>query len=109
VPEVSALAYSAASAAPAEAEPEVQIAEDVAKSGEDVLESAESVGDPARAQALFAVRIEQAAFFRVRQHFIGLRTPLEPLLGPFVVRISVRVVLKSQLAVRPLDVRIQPS
>jgi hypothetical protein len=80
-----------------------KIFEDVAETGEDVLEPGKT-GKARPAQPFVAVPVIEVSFLRVPQDLVGLRGLFEFFFRFFVSGVAVRVVLEGLLAVNLFDV-----
>src|SRR5262249_20124978 len=72
--------------------------EDTAETGKDVLKTAKSL-ETGILQPIVTITVIETTLFRIMQHFVRLRCLLKFFLGFRIIRITVRMILKRQLAI----------
>jgi hypothetical protein len=100
--QVVALLHPLPAAAPLPAAEPEAAAEEVGELRQDVLDAREPL-EPGLARPGVPIAVVELALLRVGEHLVGLRQLLEALLGVFVSRVAIGMVLHRKPAVRLLD------
>jgi hypothetical protein len=79
-----------------------EVAKDIAKTGENILEPRETA-KPGALQTIMAEAVVQLPFFGIPQHLVSLRGFLKPFFGFCIIWVPVRVKFEGQLPVGLLD------